>query len=301
MQERTKSKTTEEVQEINLGLKCQKFSYGDFNKAGTIDLWKIAKAFESGRSAALFQGLKDGIQIDSRIGLFVRFQQIDLSETFHSMVNATAVWDMPVRVSYVGKTSLCMDNAIICQSSRIELGRSVCQAVRVDRATRRPVPLPQEVATTYQKTATRSGHPQFDFPAMIPGREFTYTISTRAFPSDTDSNQHVNQSLSFKYCMDCASVAAMEGNVFSGFSTDVAYYLIKTFAVEYVGEMRVGDNIDIVCWEDQDDPCSLWFLVKVEERVVSRCKGEWYADSNRKPVKQTRPRPILWHKPASNL
>lgn len=254
------------------------FSYGDFNKAGKLDLWRVAKHFESGRAIGINYGFTKALKLSATVGLFVRYQTIEMYPEFYFTANVSSPWQMKSHVAHVGRTSYWYKSETHCRRSGKLLAESLCQAVRVSRSTHRPIDLLADRFAKFKAAETMTAPPRTVFPSKAPDRKSTFVLTTKALPSDTDSNQHVNQSACFKYCLDCVSFAAMEGKVLLMFSRDVAYYNVKSFESEYIGEMMAGDEVEVQCWQDDIELCTLYFLLRVQAKVVCRCKGEWYAD-----------------------
>ena len=242
-----------------------------------MDVWRLVKHFESGRMTMIRPTLRRDFQIDSSLNLFVCYQTLEISPAFYDRADVSFPWSMKIKISYVGKTSFWFNAAIYCQKTGKILAQNFCQVVRVSLASRRPIELPAEGADKYRASTSKNPPQRFTFPQISQSREQSFTYTTKALPS-TDSNIHVNQSVCFMYCHDGASLAALQGNIFSKFSQDFAYYNVKTFSVEYVGEMNAGDDIDVQCWEDDKNQCVLYFIVSVRDKVACRCQGEWYTN-----------------------
>ena len=183
---------------------------------------------------------------------------------------------------HLGKTSFWVEEILRCEVSGKELARLQLLLVRVDLETRRPILLPEEGVAFVKSTAKgpTAAPPRVEFPQTIPDSTRAFTLSTKALPSDTDTNQHINQAAYMKYCMDCASLAAMKGGVLQRFSRDMDYYNVTKFVVEYVGEIEAGDVIDVVCWQDSTDFSTLYFHVKNGDKVACRCIGKWQTNSD---------------------
>ncbi|XP_030829214.1 uncharacterized protein LOC100892957 [Strongylocentrotus purpuratus] len=259
-------------------IKSEGFSYGDFNKAAKVDVWRLVKHFEFSRAMIVRLSLRRDFQIDSGLSFFLSYQTLEISPDFYDRADVSFPWCMKIKISYVGKTSFWFNAATCCQKTGKILAQNFCQAVRVSLASRRPIELPAKGADKYIASTSKNPPQRFTFPQITPRREQSFTYTTKALPSDTDSNIHVNQSVCFRYCHDGASLAALQGNIFSKFSQDFAYYNVKTFSVEYVGEMNAGDDIDVQCWEDDKNQCVLYFIISVRDKVACRCQGEWYTN-----------------------
>ena len=117
---------------------------------------------------------------------------------------------------------------------------------------------------------------QLNFPGTLPDSDKIFSGSTKALSSDTDQSHHVNQAVYVRYCTDFASLAAAKGGVLKSFQKDLAYYNLKTFKIEYAGELVAGNDVEVLCWEDMASPHVLYFLVKRGDTICCRCVGEWH-------------------------
>nr|XP_054752122.1 uncharacterized protein LOC129257750 [Lytechinus pictus] len=270
--------------EDGLIITSEGFSYGDFNKAHKVDLWKLSKHFESSRAATLNLTLRKDFQLDSSSTFFLIYQTSEFSQEFHDIADMFFPWYMKIKVCYVGKTSFWNDLATYCQKTGKLLAQNFSQGVKVCVDSRRSVELPIGSADKYRATMLTKPPQRCSFPSIPPVKERSFTCTTRALPSDTDSNGHVNQSACYKYCYDAASLAALQGNVFTKFCQDFAYYDVKRISVEYVGEINTGDDVEVLCWEDDSNQCTLCFILSVRNKVVCRCVGEWFAGPDGMPI-----------------
>ena len=162
--------------------------------------------------------------------------------------------------------------------------RTVFRIVAVDTRTRRPVQIPDEFAKFVNPAKRATSPPRFHFPEFVRDQKPLFAISLLATPSETDDNNHVGHFACYRYCLDCASVAAIQGGILKLFSKDMAYYNVKSFSVEYRAEIMEGDKVNVQCWEDPENACVLYFVIKVGEKTACRCVGEWYADDSGQPV-----------------
>ena len=248
----------------------------------------MAKHFECGVITFL---ARVGIQVvhlrPSTTGIFVRFQSFEFSPQFYSIAGVTSPWTMNIRVRYVGKTSFMVENTLRCKETGAEFSRNYRHLVKVNMKERRPVKLPEEFNATFKPSANGSLVKMPDFPGEPTDSKRVFQTSFDAFLSDADYYHHINQANCFRYCMDCASLAAMKGGILTKFTRDMAYYNVKKFSAEYVGETNVG-AIDVLCWENPEDPCVLFFLVKTGEKTVNRCQGEWHKSTDGSPTELTK-------------
>ena len=245
-----------------------------------MDVWKIAKHTQCGIMISIDRGFNQALQFNDTANGFARFQRFEMSPKFYTDASIITPWSMVVRLSHVGKSSYLLENQTVCQKTGELLIKNLILGVRVDMKTRRPAPFPEEGLSSFRNYASSVPPPRFDFPDTQADPERCFVASTTALPSDTDVNQHVNHAISLKYCVDCASFAATKGGVLQNFTNDVAYYNLKTFSIEYLGEIQEEDVVDVTCWEDEIKPGVLYFFLKVKNVVIGKCVGEWYTDSD---------------------
>ena len=72
----------------------------------------------------------------------------------------------------------------------------------------------------------------------------------------------------------------MQGGVLERFTKDMAYYNLKRFSVEYVGEINAAGEIQVMCWEDTTRAGALCFLIENQQKIACRCVGEWFMNSD---------------------
>ena len=211
---------------------------------------------------------------------FVRFQSIELSPEFYKIVCPSSPWKLAVRMRSMDKTSYWLEYETSCQTTGLQLVRCLDQVVQVDLETRRLVPLPVEGLEMYRRAATASPPSRFLFPNSRPASDLSFKTSIKAASSETDLNNYVNQSVYLRYCLDCANLAVMQGGVLTRFRKDMAYYNLKRFSVEYLREIKAGDEIQVMCWEDTSRAGVLCFLIETQQKTACRCVGEWYLNSD---------------------
>ena len=204
-----------------------------------------------------------------------------MSPEFYSTASITSPWSLKVRLAHIGNSSCRMEHVTVCQKTGVVFYRGVLQVVRVDLTRRRPVPIPRPGDAPFTKSQVNASSPpvKIDISDDRLDSNRVFRMSTKAVSSETDESQHINQSTYIKYCMDCASLAAMQGGILKGFKRDMAYYNLKTFRVEYVGELVAGNDVEVSCWEDVTRPHILYFALRKGETIITKCAGEWYTDS----------------------
>ena len=214
----------------------------------------------------------------------VLFQRIEFTPEFYTIPSVSSPWLLRSGINYVGNTSFIRYKDINCGKSGALLMRAFGRGVAVDPQSRRPVQIPEEFAKSVNPAKRESPPPRFYFPEFLRDQNPLFSISLLATPSETDDNNHIGYFACYRYCLDGASVAAIQGGVLKSFSKDMAYYNVKSFSVEYRAEIREGDEVNVQCWEDPKNACALYFVVKAGEKTACRCFGEWYVDDSGQPV-----------------
>ena len=247
---------------------------------GKMSLVGLLKILEGIIARTTRQPIRNGLKTTT----FLRLQRMEFTPEFYTIPSVSSPWLLKTRISYLGNTSYLRDTDLSCQKSGVFLARNVMTIVAVDTKTRRPTRIPEGFAKFVNAAAKNTTPTRFYFPEYLLDQKPLFSSSVFAAPSDTDDNQHLNHTVSIRYCLDCASVAATRGDVFKQFSKDMSYYNVKSFTIEYRAEMREGDMVNVQCWEDPENQCVLYFVIKVGEQTACRCVGEWYADDKGQPV-----------------
>ena len=168
------------------------------------------------------------------------------------------------------------DRILRDQTTKVSYAEASDTWVVVDWRTRRPLALPDWFREQFPKPeAEVSGQSKERYiPATPPERCFS--ASVEIVPSDADSNGHVTQAEYVRYVMDCAAIACQRG-FYGNFSGDIYEREVARQQLLYTGEARVGQTLQVVTWEDEDDVNALHFLVNNAKRKASlHCKTTFY-------------------------
>ncbi|XP_038077627.1 uncharacterized protein LOC119745382 isoform X2 [Patiria miniata] len=249
--------------------------YDDFDKAGKISIGKISKILEGVRIARITQGITSQ-NIDFGLSvLYVRSHYFKVYPSFYSL-SQTSSLKFTTFTSHIGRTSFCVDaNAFDLTTGEL-LATCSTHSVFVSMETRRPTPIPPEMAQMSQVIPTEDKRPVSgpDFPAQPSA---CFTQKRMVFPGDTDANEHLNQAVFIRFCFDCASGAALEGKLPS-FVHDIIFSDAKTVWVRYVREAEVGEELTLSCWEDGDQKQTVWVEIYQESQVIGQCQIQFYDD-----------------------
>ena len=179
-------------------------------------------------------------------------------------------------MSYVGNTSFVWNYVITDYITGVELGKAETQMVFVDISTRRPAKIP-EVA--YERLAEPNSKPLIIPPFPLkPALHYRFQLHIAS--SDTDFNQHTNQAVYIRMCMDAVSAGALQGQF--SFPKEVVYYNPRSVSVNYVKESKMGESLEIACWEDRSNPISVCCEVTKGSEVICQCQLEFDYDKSSK-------------------
>ncbi|XP_019613483.1 PREDICTED: uncharacterized protein LOC109461545 [Branchiostoma belcheri] len=228
----------------------------DFDRSGRVQVWTYLRMLEFARIAAIQPLIKEhtGTQNDGSTA-FVRYQEVEFSPRFYTIVKPNTSLVMAVGISYVGRSSLIYDYGIRSNASDDIIGRSFTQMVRVNRKTRRPIAWPDALIDRFSNEGQ-------DRP-VVPGPfeqipEPAFVCKVRVSNSDIDVRKHTNQSVYLRYCLDAAAIAARR-NSFSVIK-DIALCPIRKVGILYQREALLGDELTLEMWEDQGCHLTPWVL-----------------------------------------
>ncbi|XP_061181552.1 uncharacterized protein LOC133190098 [Saccostrea echinata] len=243
--------------------------YADFDRTGHWAVWCISKMFEAARIIALYNGFLNFTKIDGReAGMVIVKQQLKLSPKLHEMTlksKTQLLFDMVLLE--VGKTSILYRIQFKDGSTNEILGENFLKFVRMSRKTRRPMVFPDWFYELYASYMNSSGHPVLSKEPLpeIPDNAYKFVVVPNH--SDTDRNNHVNQSSYIKFCMDVATKAALSGH-YVHFSEDMCLYASLQWTISYVGESMANDELNIFTWQREYKPEHIYFSILLKGRPI---------------------------------
>ena len=86
---------------------------------------------------------------------------------------------------------------------------------------------------------------------------------------------HVNQGAYLGYAMECATRASLAG-AYPHFSVNVSNWFLRTSTELHSIETFPGDRMTVWTWEDPEDACALYFVIKKDNELVYRCRLVFY-------------------------
>ncbi len=155
------------------------------------------------------------------------------------------------------------------------LHRVVAQLVCVDSKSRRPVDIPQEERMLLEKNTQK--YPSEKIVSLQkPGA--THCSHRKVYASDTDYNFHLNQSVYLRICHDAMTEASLDGT-FSWLKGDLAQYRIRYADTLILAENLTGDNLDVHCWENKNNPLLVESIAYKIGKPVFQCSIEFAVDN----------------------
>ncbi|XP_078486781.1 uncharacterized protein LOC100180199 [Ciona intestinalis] len=196
-------------------------------------------------------------------------------EEYVKLVNSNAkkVHNFPIRIFHstemVKNTSLLYFTKITDLKRNVKLITVVSHMVFINKATRRPTPLPQQL-----KHVVNSGHtsvlnnvqPIQDPLSEPPSQTKLFKWSRKISLLDTDYNGHANNSVFFTIPLQCLGIA-IESKFSPTLKESIHDYAIDKYCLKFVKECHSGQVITATMW--QSCGSSFHFILKVNEQVVS--------------------------------
>lgn len=243
------------------------FKYDDFDRFGHLSLYKLSRIFESGRFA--FYG-------NSNMNMFMCGLNMEISHELYE--RAAIIFPMRVerRMNHVGKSSLSVKQAIIDVATQSVLATRTWLAVRVDLATKKPRPIPNEYREKYAKVAMASPPQLVKAPGVIQERAFTCSITVRL--CDTDLYGHATQGSYVLFAIECAE-RAKRARFYRTVREELS--LVSRLGILFVSETLVGDELAVTTWDDGEvNPlCTRFVMKKVKNgSVVCHVEMEYHAE-----------------------
>eukprot|EP00058_Branchiostoma_floridae_P012604 XP_002598092.1 hypothetical protein BRAFLDRAFT_85691 [Branchiostoma floridae] len=242
--------------------------------AGRVQAWTFLRMLEFARIAAIRPLIKEhtGPQNDEATA-FVRYQEVEFAPRFYAAVKPDSSLIMSTYLGYVGRSSLFYNYDIRSSTSNDVIGRSSTQMVRVNRQTRRPIAWPDALIENLSK----EGLDRPTIPGAFKERPAPmFACKVTVNNSDIDVQQHTNQSVYLRYCLDAAAVGVRK-NVFSVVK-DTALCPIRKVGILYQREALIGDELTVEMWEDQGCAETLCFQIKRGEEDITQVTVQFYVE-----------------------
>ncbi|XP_048731121.1 uncharacterized protein LOC125648201 [Ostrea edulis] len=242
--------------------------YADFDRTGHWAAWCISKMFEASRIISLYNGFLHFTKIDGReAGMVIVKQKLKLNPKLHEMtLNSKTRLQFHLELLQVGRTSILYVIHFKDGNTKEVLGENHLKFVRMSRKTRRAIEFPDWFYETYAPYMNSSGHPALSKEILPEIPENAFKLVVVPNHSDTDRNNHVNQSSYIKFCMDVATHASLSGQ-YIHFTEDMCLYPSCQWVISYVGESMANDELHIYTWQQESAPEQLYFSILLKGRT----------------------------------
>lgn len=222
----------------------------------------------------LYQNMFDFKAVDNKAkGLVVVTQTLKLSTKLHinySIFN-TLKQKYVLDIAQVGRTSFSFLTRLFDAEKGELLAELMLKYVLIDRSTRRPTPLPDTFLQKYKDLKPAVVSPMDltikAFPPLEDVDRKVFKMKALPLHSDTDRNNHVNQSVYLRYCCDCATEAALKG-VYRRFTSDICWYPVEEISLHHVNESLVNQELIVSTWQDSFNFQLIHFLIYNNNKLL---------------------------------
>lgn len=241
--------------------------------------------FEAARLMGLYNNLFDFRSIDGKYrGLVAIKQAVRLCAELHrdhSIFN-TLKQRYELDIVEVGRRSFSFVTRLTNEETGKLLGEVLLKYVLIDRRTRKSVPLPESFLEKYAKHLKKNLNiNELSIPECPNISKDVFQLKVLPLHSDTDRNNHVNQSVYFRFCMDCATDAALSGR-YRHFTSDMCWYPVLELNVYHVNESHANNELIVNTWQDNDDFRLIYFIIKRKETVIFKASILFYPEQSKR-------------------
>ena len=255
---------------------------------GTPSIWDVSKLTEGVRVTAYKpdmmnvggSGTDDSYiralyNISRKCTLMLLSSHCEIFPAFYDRRHYHNVLKCTDRLVNLGRTSYQHLTEVESIETGKLLHRLVAQLVCVDSKSRRPVEIPQEDRLLLEKNTQKYNMEKI---ASLQKPETTHCSERRVYPSDTDYYFHLNQSVYLRICHDAMTEASLDGT-FSRLKGDLAQYRIRYADTLILAENLPGDNLDVHCWENKNNPFLVESIAYKIGKPVFQCSIEFAAET----------------------
>ncbi|XP_041371430.1 uncharacterized protein LOC121384985 isoform X2 [Gigantopelta aegis] len=182
-------------------------------------------------------------------------------ETDQGMYDRTvSKWPLSFQfqIGYVGKSSLSSIGTLTAPSTGQKLMHIITQVVYINKATRRPMPLPDWWRGKYANVAI-SNEPLIVQRTARPAD--THVFKVTVMWTDTDNYNHTTWTSYVQFCIN-----AMHDGIKKGFyknvSKEVVQMGLRKIRMGFTGENLEGDELIVHSWESAEDNTAVCFEIE---------------------------------------
>ncbi|XP_069121685.1 uncharacterized protein [Argopecten irradians] len=262
------------------------------DRTGHLGVWSVSRFFMHAAFLAIQNGYFDRINIDTAsTRAFVVGQGLRLSSNLYHDISRILSSNLHVesRAAAIGRTSMTNLYILSCADTKQELARCVTTLVLTSTSTKRPTPLPD----WFQEKYANESSAKFDLLQdgvktrreyqNVPEECFRMEMKTRH--SDTDFNNHVNQTNYFQFCMEGAGEAALS-RYYRNFTSDILRHPVLESDIIYLGESCACENLTVSTWQDKENEQVIHFSIynKSSSKCVAVASIKFDTRSRRPPT-----------------
>ena len=215
--------------------------------------------------------------LSEKTAFFLRSMDLTFKPDYHPTSFVSRPVQYESRIANLGNTSLHLAIDLRDLNDPTLYMTSLVHIVMIERKTARPCPIPTAFVEKFRHRVsadTPTTRQRFE-----PRPEEGVATSRRLVQySDLDVNEHLSYSSYLRVLMDAGGSAAVDGCLTS-FTRELEFYNIKNLSIDLQRSVTVGNEIDILCWENADIPYTLHFEIMHENRATCRSKISFYPEN----------------------
>ena len=247
----------------------------------------MSKMFEAAKILSLFNDFLDFRKMIGTDHALVQIKQsFRLNPKLYQTVKLFSKLHMRFHLQClsIGKTSTTYEMRMFDGKTGDELVVNHLRFVRMNLKTRKSSVFPQFY---YEKYARFVGKPTTPFLESrsvpeVPQSAHVFQLTVRS--SDMDVNGHSNQSAYIKFCMDCATDAALK-KYYRHFDSDMCMYTTTRWEMDYVGESIAGDVLVISTWQSENNTRNIHFCIRSNGRNIFHASTFFDLEKQLSPAK----------------
>ncbi|ESO85703.1 hypothetical protein LOTGIDRAFT_229494 [Lottia gigantea] len=171
--------------------------------------------------------------------------------------------DVKLSLGFIGKTSLNSVAEVSLPSNGMTLMRNCNQVVLVDKATRKPTPVPDWWKQKYSSSTV--GNTALIIPKLTKP-ESVHLCKLFVAWSDTDNYNHTTSASYPRFAVDAIHHAS-SSNFLKIISENHFKAGVKRVEMSFLGESAEGDLLEICVWEDQQKPIAYCEFLRGGETI----------------------------------
>lgn len=178
---------------------------------------------------------------------------------FQNFIDASNL-QATIKLEEIGDSSLTFSETLIDSNNKEVLVERLLKETILDGTSRRQAKFPDWYIEKYSHIKGKGKYPSLSKVTIprFPVDCFSQSVVLRQ--SDTDYNRHTNFTVYIKFCMDCATEAAINGYLIH-YKEDMCKFPTETVKIDFIGESYAGDTLTTCMWQDGDDIQKFRFII----------------------------------------